>query len=368
LIIFYAVFALFNLPLLARPFLRLAGLTYPLWITLYLSPIFYMWHFVGAALFLALMAFLTLEWVMRRFTVTRRKVESIHNHPGFQRFDRNRRVVVRRTLTALTGVFAIGTVPEFYRRDTFDKTDIEIPVKDLPESFDGYSIGFISDIHSSVYMDEERMANYAAAVNSLQARMIVVTGDFVNSTLDEVYPLRDAFRKLSAPDGVYGVLGNHDYYTRRVEEVAAEIENAGIRLLRNEHVSVRIRGEEMEFAGVEDTGNLATAMRYFDSARSHGGRDRARVLLCHRPYFFRGAAETGYGLVLSGHTHGGQVVLGELGKDVLAPARLVSPYVAGLYSEGDSKMYVSRGIGTVGVPFRFNCPPEITKVILRRRA
>ncbi len=369
------LFGLFNLPLLMGPFLRVAGIHVPTWVTINVMPVFYIWHFVSLILFLVLAAgkllklpFLTLEWLMRRFTQTRPRVESILENPKYRQFNKNRRLVVRRTLTALTGAFTVGTVVEFYRKDAFDKTDIVIPVRGLPPSFDGYSIGFTSDIHSGIFMSEERMRGYAEAVNDLKADMIVVTGDFVNSSLEEVYPFRDAFSVLSARDGVYGVLGNHDYYTRRVDEVAREVENSGIRLLRNESIKLGRRGDEIEIAGVDDTGNLSTAMEYFNMAKDRGGRQSTRLLLCHRPYFFAGAAQTGYGLVLSGHTHGGQVVLGELGRDVLAPARIVSPYVAGLYTEGGAKMYVSRGIGTVGVPFRFNCPPEITRIVLRAEA
>jgi predicted MPP superfamily phosphohydrolase len=375
LLILSSFFAIFNVPLIAGPLLRLGGVQTPAWVTLNIMPVFYIWHFVSMILFLVLgigkllkLPFFSLEWVMKRFDSTRPRVESLKNSKGYAEFNRSRRLVVRRTLTALTGAFAVGTAVEYYRKDTFDKTDIIIPVKGLPESFEGYSIGFLSDIHSGVFMGGERMRQYAEAVNSLDTDMTVVTGDFVNSSLDEVYPLKEAFKVLSARDGVYGVLGNHDYYTRRVDEVASEIEKAGIRLLRNENVKIRKGGEEIELAGVDDTGNLPTAMRYFASAGDRRKRDTARILLCHRPYFFKGAAESGYGLVLSGHTHGGQVVLGELGRDVLAPARIVSPYVAGLYTEGRARMYVSRGIGTVGVPFRFNCPPEITRVILRREA
>src|SRR3990172_4500652 len=373
LLILSLSFFLFNLPMAAAPLLRVAGFRAPLWVTIDLMPLIYLWHFVWTVLFLMLVMgkflkipFFTVEWVMKRFDRTRPAVESFRNHPKFQKFDMRRRQLVRRGLTVVTGAIAFGAVSEFYGKETFDKTDIDIPIKNLPESFDGYSIGFLSDIHSGSFMSEERMRRYAESLNGLGAEMIVITGDFVNSSLDEVYPFRDAFRILSATDGVYGVLGNHDYYTRRVGDVAREIENAGIQLLRNDSVTIGRRGDEIKLVGVEDTGSYDTAMGYFNATTDHGRRGLARILLCHRPYFFKGAAQTGYGLVLSGHTHGGQVVLGELGKDVLAPARIASPYVAGLYTHRDSRMYVSRGIGTVGVPFRFNCPPEITRIVLRR--
>jgi uncharacterized protein len=91
-----------------------------------------------------------------------------------------------------------------------------------------------------------------------------------------------------------------------------------------------------------------------------------RILLCHRPYYLKTASEKNIDLVLSGHTHGGQVVFGRFGDVVIAPSRLASRYVAGKYRMGNTHMYVSRGIGTVGLPIRINCPPEITMITLRK--
>ncbi len=179
------VFAVFSLPLLLWPAMRLAGIHLPPWATLNIMPVFYIWHFVWLVLFVVLAAgkllklpFLTADWLMRRFTTTRPVAESITGNQKFRRFDKNRRLVVRRTLTALTGAFALGTTVEFYRRDIFEKTDIDIPVKNLPPSFNGYSIGFISDIHSGIFMSEERMRRYAEAVNELQVDMITKSTHF----------------------------------------------------------------------------------------------------------------------------------------------------------------------------------------------
>lgn len=366
-------FLIFGLPLVIGLVLKLSGIRTPTWVTVNILPPVYLWHLVSLLLFFVLMAgkllklpFLTLGWMLGRFERTTPIVRAVADNPGVQRFDARRRQVMRQGLTTLTGAMALGSVYDIYRKDTFETTTIRLPVTNLPMSFHGFSIGFISDIHSGIFMSGERMRSYAEAVNGIGADMIVVTGDFVNSQIDEVHPLREAFSILSAEYGVFGVLGNHDFYTRKVDEVAGEIERAGISLLRNRHLEIRKNGEAVHLAGVDDTGNETTAARYFRSVNGAGASPIPRILLCHRPYFFPDAAAAGFDLVLAGHTHGGQVVLGELGTDVLAPARLVSPYVAGIYAEGGSRMYVSRGIGTVGVPFRLNCPPEITKIVLER--
>jgi predicted MPP superfamily phosphohydrolase len=367
------LFVAFNIPLIIWPVSRVLRLNIASWVPIYLMPPVYLWHFVSLVLFTLLAAgkilkipFLTLGWLLGRFERTRSLLDAFRSDSRVRKFDMRRRQAVRQTLTVITGSLALGSAYQIYRKDTFETTVTHIPVKNLPPSFDGFSIGFISDIHSGIFMDEERMRSYAEAVNSLGADMIVVTGDFVNSSLDEVYPFRDAFSILSAEHGVFGVLGNHDFFTRRVDDVVREVEKGGISVLRNRSLTLRKNDDRLHLAGVDDTGNDRTASGYFDSVAAGHADPGVRILLCHRPYFFPQAASRGFDLILAGHTHGGQVVLGEFGKDVLAPARLVSPYVAGLYREGSAKMYVSRGIGTVGVPFRFNCPPEITKIILER--
>lgn len=366
-------FILFNLPLVIAPLLRLARYTVPAWVSTGLMPPVYLWHFIsvllGALLLLGKLLklpFFTAEWILQRFDRTKPMVTAFKTNESVRRFDAGRRRAVRSSLALIAGGAAIASAREIYREDTFTTTDIRIDVKDLPPSFESFSIGFLSDIHSGIFMSPERMRGYAEAVNGLGADMIVVTGDFVNASLEEAPPLREAFAILSAPHGVYGVLGNHDFYTRKADEVTAEIEKTGMTLLRNRSLTLERRGEILHLSGIDDTGNPGTAARAFRSVVSADRRPSPRILLCHRPYFFPDAAAAGFDLVLSGHTHGGQVVLGDIGKDVLAPARLVSPYVAGLYREGTSRLYVSRGIGTVGVPFRFNCPPEITRVVLTR--
>jgi predicted MPP superfamily phosphohydrolase len=215
-------------------------------------------------------------------------------------------------------------------------------------------------------MQRDQMEQYAKMVNGLKADMIAVTGDFVNSSVQEVYPFATAFSLLHAQDGVYGVLGNHDYYTRQVETVAKEVSDCGIRLLRNEHLVIERNGHGVCLVGVDDVGTRKRAGNYFDQALLDSKSGMTRILLCHRPYFFDEAKARDIDLTLSGHTHGGQIVFVRLGNDIIAPARIASPYVAGLYSQGRSHMYVSRGVGTVGVPIRINCPPEITKIVLKR--
>ena len=165
---------------------------------------------------------------------------------------------------------------------------------------------------------------------------------------------------MRAPLGVYGCLGNHEFYSRAPDEITKRLEDAGIRILRNESLSLSHRGSKFSLLGIDDVGHGDN----FAAAMSGNSTNDFKILLSHKPYFFPKAAEAKIDLVLSGHTHGGQVVFVKVGDFALAPATFVSKYVAGLYDIGDSFMYVSRGVGTIGVPFRINCPPEVTKLVL----
>jgi predicted MPP superfamily phosphohydrolase len=369
------IFVIFSAPLTITILFRSIGKGLPHWFLFYVMYPVYIWHFISILIVALLLAgklvkapFLALGWLAGKLEVSKPIVASLRSNEAVRKFDAGRRRVVRQSFAIIAGGAAVGSAFELYRSGTYEQSTIRLQVRNLPESFQGFSIAFISDIHSGIFMSAERMHEYATAVNSLDADMIIVTGDFVNLYLDEVYPFKEAFRSLSAPSGVFGVLGNHDYYTRQVEEVAREVERTGISLLRNRYLPIERGGDTIHLAGIDDTGNPETAVRGFAQIAGKPSEAGSKILLCHRPYFFKEAAAAGFDLVLSGHTHGGQVVLGAIGKDVLSPARLVSPYVSGLYTEGTSKMYVSRGLGTVSIPIRFNCPPEITKIILERQA
>jgi len=332
---------------------------------------FYVWHFgfFLAGLVLLIIGIVRLpvitgSWIAAKFRALlakRRNGAAEHRvHPE------ERRRFLRQGVTVLVGASFTASAYGAFRKDKYESTSITVPIKNLPETFEGFSITLLSDVHSSVFMTKEMMIGYADAVNNLHSDLIAVTGDFVNSQVEEVYPLAEAFERLRAPHGVYGVLGNHDYYSRNVEEVAKRVNECGIRLLVNEQVRIEKDGNSLYLLGSDDIGTYARAEQAFDRAAAGIGSGAPKVLMCHRPYFFETAEKRGIDLILAGHTHGGQIVFARFDDEVFAPARFASKYVAGLYTIGNSRMYVSRGIGTVGVPVRLNCPPEITKITLTR--
>lgn len=251
-----------------------------------------------------------------------------------------------------------------------------VKIPNLPEKLKGTTIALISDIHSSVFMTREEMDRYVGVLNGMKADMTVVVGDFVNSKLREVYPLAESFSALTAPLGVYGVTGNHDYYTGQIETVVKEIEQAGIKLLRNENLVIEKNGEKLYLMGMDDR-HIYDVKSYIETGKSGPGtienllkgipHEAPKLFLCHKPYPFEEYSMLGVDLMLSGHTHGGQVVIAQLDNINLSFAALASRYVAGLYkarSSEKAQMYVTRGVGTVGLPLRLNCPPEVTQVVL----
>lgn len=365
------IFTLFSLPLILMLFFHSPLYLLPQWLVYGGIYPLYIWHFSFFILFLFVVTgkiikvpFLFPQWILKKFQKTKIILERIVQHPGYVEFDARRRSFIRYSGMFIAGATFTASTYGAFRRSQYELTSIQIPIQNLPEEFSGTTISLISDIHSSIFMAKEEMKRYADVVNELQSDVIAVTGDFVNSMVEEVYPFAEAFSSLRAPYGVFGVLGNHDYYTRQVETVAKEVNNCGIKLLRNTNVAIQKGNQKLYILGVDDVGSAGSASQLFDVARTGIEVNTPTVLFCHRPYFFRQAARRNIDLTLSGHTHGGQIVFIKTSAGVIAPARMVSPYVAGLYTMGASQMYVSRGIGTVGIPIRINCPPEVTKITL----
>jgi uncharacterized protein len=279
--------------------------------------------------------------------------------------------------TSILGVSGIALAS--CTRGIMDRNDIEITYRtfalpNLPPAFEGKTITFLSDIHAGPFMDVDEMKHIAQLVNNLKSDIIVIPGDFVTSHVNEIAPFAEAMSGLSAPYGVYACTGNHDYYAG-VDLVSRGVEDIGIKLLRNENAIVTIDGQSLYFIGVDDA-DAASISKYvegkpaphIEAAWRGVPSNAATILLCHKPYMFEDFAKTNVGLMLAGHTHGGQIVLGRLGKTVLTFSSIASSYVEGVYRPEEVKsktqMYVSRGIGVVGVPIRINCPPEITKITL----
>jgi uncharacterized protein len=242
--------------------------------------------------------------------------------------------------------------------------NVKVELGKLPKELAGLRIVQLSDIHIGPTIGRSWLAGIVGRVNALEPHVVVITGDLVDGSVEalreHVAPLAD----LRAKYGVYFVTGNHEYYSG-AESWVEELTRIGIRVLRNERVSIGEGAASFDLAGVDDWGAGGYAKGHGpDLAKALAGRDASRelVLLAHQPRQIFEAATAGVGLQLSGHTHGGQVF------PVTMLVRLQQPFVAGLDRVGDTQIYVSRGTGYWGPPMRVGAPAEITLLELFPRA
>jgi uncharacterized protein len=239
---------------------------------------------------------------------------------------------------------------------------LELTLPRLAAAFDGYRIVQIGDLHLDDWSKPERLDRTAEMVNEERPDLVVVTGDFASYSARRLDTGRlvGALRRLSAPDGVLAILGNHDYLTD-VKLIRQCIREAGLTELINEVVTLERGGSELHVAGIDD---VMEGRSRLDLVLGELPESGAAVLLAHEPDFADVAAATGrFDLQLSGHSHGGQVRVPLLGRAVLPP--FSQRYTRGLHRVGGMLVYTNRGLGTVHARLRFGCRPEITALTLR---
>jgi predicted MPP superfamily phosphohydrolase len=236
--------------------------------------------------------------------------------------------------------------------------DRVLRLPDLPAALEDFIILHLSDLHLD--LDPGFVPALIQRLQGLQYDLAVITGDFRNKTFGPLEPTiaacRAVLRHLHPP--VYAVLGNHDPLA-----LVPPLEAAGIRFLLNEHVALAHRGAPLVLAGVDDS----VYYRTHDLARALAGSPAGapRILLSHSPSLHRLAAAHGIHAMLAGHTHGGQVCLPG-GHIVIASEPSPRKFLRGPWEHDGVQGYTSSGTGACGVPFRLNCPAEITRHILRR--
>lgn len=247
----------------------------------------------------------------------------------------------------------VGAQGFLYERHALEVTEQDVVVDGLPPGLSGLRIGLLTDVHRGRWVSHDDVV--AAGERLMQARpdIVVLGGDYV--TWGErrfVEPAADSLASLSAPHGVFAILGNHD----DDHDMPAALSSRGIEVLRDVRTRLTIRNETLDLAGIR-----FWTRRPADIANVLRGSRAPTILLAHDPRRLNEASALGVPLVLSGHTHGGQVVLPGFG----AVAAQKFPVVAGLGHRGRTTVFVSRGVGTVYVPVRLNCPPEVAVLTLR---
>ena len=277
----------------------------------------------------------------------------------------SRRVFLSRSAALVTGApFVAGAYGMFYGRLNLEITTPRLRLPRAPKAFRGFRIAQLSDIHIGPFMTAEQIRKFVAITNARRPHLIVLTGDFVTFDPETRQAAVAALSGLRAPFGVYGCLGNHDAWTGVEDSITALFADAHIRILRQEAVAIEQAGESFQLIGVDFQtrrrfGPSHTVPQFLDGVDKLMAPGRLNILLSHNPDTFDRAAELGVDLSLAGHTHGGQAAL-EFISPELAPSRLVTPYVAGLFQKPGGQLYVNRGIGTIAVPIRIGAPPEIS--------
>ncbi|NVJ14489.1 metallophosphoesterase [Myxococcus sp. AM010] len=265
--------------------------------------------------------------------------------------------------TAGGAVLAAGGVTGFGMWSAFHPpvvNEVAVKLPGLPKALDGFSIVHLSDIHVGPVIRRRFMDELVRRCNALRPDLVCITGDLVDGHVASLAPAVSALSELKSRHGTYFVTGNHEYYWSDAAWAEA-LERMEVQVLRNRHVRIGDTAASFDLVGVDDwsAGKMGFSQGY-DLAAATAGRDseRASVLLAHQPSNWKVAAQEGMGLQLSGHTHGGQFFPFTLAVSA------IWEHDAGLFSEGDRNLYVSRGTGFWGPPLRVGAPPEIVRVTL----
>jgi len=270
------------------------------------------------------------------------------------------------------GALAVTGARGFMNSRNLKLQKVNIALGRLPSSFEGLKVGHITDIHASALVPRALIREGIDLIMSERPDVVVLTGDFVTSATKILWTTYGGFKRrhyhdcmeeisrLKAPLGVFAVLGNHDFWSGKAvtEEIVTGLGRAGVQVLRNEAFPLERNGQRLYLLGVDD---------YWEASCDLGGALRGvpegtcRILLSHNPDVNEDIKlrREPIDCVLSGHTHGGQIVLPFLGAPYL-PSAFGQKYRAGLVADGERQTYVSRGLGLFLVPVRLNCPADVS--------
>jgi predicted MPP superfamily phosphohydrolase len=285
--------------------------------------------------------------------------------------DPSRRHFLRKTAASGVGILAatgIGGAEQAYGDPEITRTNLWF--SDLPQGLNGLRIVHLSDLHCGPLVGSGLIRRWRLLAERESPELLVITGDLVDSLPGEIEPFVEAFRDMPAPLGRFAILGNHDYFTDP-KPIWAGLERAGFICLENRHVVVERGGAELAILGLQDP--MARNGRFLDlhfgpgpmpqDVLAHLPQGPWRLCLCHRPSNWNLARETEARLTLAGHTHGGQINL----IPGISSANMLGPYTSGLYRDQGQVLYVSRGLGVVGLPMRIGAAPELAVITLRRK-
>jgi len=274
----------------------------------------------------------------------------------------SRRQFLRGALAVpLVGVSAASAYATLIEPYNYLVSQTDIYLKNLPERFENYRITQLTDVHHSRILGIEEVRRVVQLAQQTKPDIFVLTGDYSTSYRRYIEPCAEALGSLSAPDGVWAVLGNHDHYTDP-ELTTWALERQHITVLNNQNTNLKRGPDTLQLSGIDDWTWNAT-----DWTKAFAGlnKDSPTVLLSHQPNVLEFEQTQNVSLILSGHTHGGQIYLPWLG----TPAKFAAKdlrFAQGLFRHNDVQLYVSSGTGVIGLPIRFGVRPEIAVLRLKR--
>jgi predicted MPP superfamily phosphohydrolase len=272
-----------------------------------------------------------------------------------------RKLIVAAGKVAVAAPFVIAGYGATAGRTNFQVQEVEIPVPNLPADLSRIRIVQLSDLHLGPFLDERQLARVIDTANELNPNVALVTGDLISSRVDPVDLALKQCARLRG-DRILGCLGNHERYSALENYVEVNGARRGVHFLRMQAETLRFGDAELNIGGV-DYQPFETREHYIEGAESLLRPGAVNLFLSHNPDVFPTAARQGWDVTLAGHTHGGQVTI-EILNQTLNMARIYTRYVSGFYRLGKKCCYVTRGIGTIGIPARVGAPPEITLIRL----
>ena len=254
---------------------------------------------------------------------------------------------------------ALASYGVIFGSRTYSLNEIDLFFPNLPENLRGLRIVQFTDIHCSQYTPQQDVERAVKYINDQNSDLVLLIGDYVPGDSRFIHPCADAVANIRSKYGVYATLGNHEEWTDPILATKV-LRKKGITVFRNEGKTLTIRGEKLNLLGVDDSwvGNadLQKALIMVEQGNFN-------LLMSHQPPFWDVARNYGIDLTISGHTHGGQVGLKLIG-GTFRFGQLFHKYNQGLFTEGNSKLFVSTGFGFTGPPIRINIPPEIVVITL----
>jgi len=249
----------------------------------------------------------------------------------------------------------------FFEARWIKTTEVEIKSSDIPESFDGTKIVFITDIHLGPYLSFQRLSRIVDRINNIKPDLIIFGGDYVHYSSKYIEPVFIGLGKLQSKYGSYGVLGNHDHYADAALTLKM-MAKYGIYNIDNQSFWIRNRNDSIKIGGV---GDLWEDIQLPQNTLKDLKKSNFSILVTHHPDYLEKIDTNLIDLTLSGHTHGGQITFFGLWAPILH-SNYGQKYRYGLIDSGNTKSYISSGIGTVILPLRFFCRPEIVVITLKK--